>query len=200
MEKVDIQQVFAVIAGKNPVLGNPQGEKAYGYTRVSSAGQAEEGASGLPRQIEHVHKAAIRDNLYIPVDLLYVDDGYSGFEFVERPALTRLRYDMRTKKQASHLVVEEIDRLSRNADWHQGFLLNEFTRQKVKVHFYNEPGSEIERYLRGYMAQESMRKELERMQLGRVYKAMDGRVTAVRSAYGYDISDPKDSHYVINEE
>ena len=200
MDKIDIKREFMAVAGDTGVLGNPEGTVAYAYARVSSAAQTEEGASGLPRQFLHIHKAAIRDNLCVPFELLFVDDGYSGYEFVDRPAFTRLRHELRSAKRADHLVVEEIDRLSRNADWHQGFLLDEFARRKITMHFYSEPASELERYIKGYIAQEAMRKELERMRLGKLYKAMDGRVTAVRAAYGYMLSDPKDTHYVIDED
>lgn len=200
MEKIDIKREFQAIAGENSVLGNPNGAIAYGYARVSSAIQADESASGLPRQLRHIHQTALRDSLYIPFELLFVDQGYSGFEFADRPAFTRLRHELRSGKHAEHMVVEEIDRLSRNADWHQGFLLDEFARRKVAVHFYSQPASELERYIKGYMAQEAMSKEKERMRLGKIYKAMDGRVTATRAAYGYQLSDPKDTHYVIDEQ
>jgi DNA invertase Pin-like site-specific DNA recombinase len=200
MERIDISREFNIIAGSNEVLGNPKGTVAYGYARVSTGAQAEEGTSGLPRQLEAIHKTAIRDNLYVPLVLLFVDDGYSGFEYEDRPAFTRLRHELRSAKQADHLVVEEIDRLSRNAEWHQGLLLDEFARRKVTVHFLQQPTSELERYIKGYIAQEAMRKEKERMRLGKIYKAMDGRVTASRAAYGYELSGSKDTHYVINDE
>ena len=41
----------------NHAIGHPNGELAYGYLRVSSAGQADEDRSGLPRQIMNVHEA-----------------------------------------------------------------------------------------------------------------------------------------------
>lgn len=200
MEKIDIQREFLRIAGDNGVLGDPQGELSYGYARVSSSTQVEEGASGLPRQLAHIHEAALRDKLYVPFDFLFVDSGFSGFEFENRPAIIKLRYEVSRDKRADHIVIEEIDRLSRNADWHQGYLLAEFMHRGVKTHFWQEPGSELERYIKGYIAQEAMKKEKERMRLGKLYKAMDGRVTATRAAYGYKISDPKDSHYVLHPE
>lgn len=199
MERIDLKQEFMNIAGAAGCLGNPQGALSYAYARVSSASQIEDGTSGIPRQLHHIHKAALRDDLLIPYELLFVDEGYSGYEFVDRPAFTKLRHELRSNKRADHVVVEEIDRLSRNADWHQGFLLDEFARRKVTVHFFNQPSSELERYIKGYIAQEAMRKEKERMRLGKLYKAMDGRVTATRAAYGYQLSDAKDTHYVIDE-
>lgn len=200
MDKVDLKHEFVNIAGGHHVIGDPSGQSAYGYARVSSLHQSEDGASGLPRQILNIHKAAKKSGLAIRFEDLYVDDGYTGFEFNNRPALTKLRYEVRSNPQAGHLVIEEIDRLSRNSDWHQGFLLDEFSRRNVTVHFYVNPGSELERYIRGYIAQEGMKKDMARMQAGKMYKAMDGRVTATRAAYGYELSDPKDTHYVINEE
>ena len=39
----------------NGVIGDPSGQIAYAYIRVSGDEQADEGRSGLPRQIAHVH-------------------------------------------------------------------------------------------------------------------------------------------------
>ena len=74
----------------NDALGHPNGELAYAYLRVSSSSQAEEGRSGLPRQLLHVHEAAVSHRLKIPWEYLFADDD-SGFEFNERPDLARLR-------------------------------------------------------------------------------------------------------------
>ncbi len=180
-------------------LGDPIGENSYGYGRASSERQVEEGSS-FPRQMENIHKTALRDGLRIPFDMLFFDDGYTGFDFEHRPSLLKLRHEVATRSQAHHLIIEEIDRLSRNADWQQGFLLEEFARHKIEVHFFINPGSQLERYVRGYIAQEGMTKDIERMRMGSVYKAMDGRVTARRPRYGYVITDPKDSHYELHPE
>lgn len=66
----------------------------------------------------------------------------------------------------------------RNADWQQGFLLEELSRRNIEIHFYINPGSALERYIRGYMAQEEMKKARERMILGTKHKAMSGKVAA----------------------
>ena len=47
----------------NGVIGHPQGQPAFGYLRVSSAGQADEGRSGLPRQMMHIHEVAFENRL-----------------------------------------------------------------------------------------------------------------------------------------
>nr|MBP6178487.1 hypothetical protein [Anaerolineales bacterium] len=44
---------------------------------------------------------------------------YYGFEFSDRPELSRLRREYSSDKRRAHVVViEHLDRLSRNADWH----------------------------------------------------------------------------------
>src|SRR3972149_6992087 len=96
-------------------LGDPDGDDAYAYLRASSERQVEEGSS-FPRQLESIHKAAKRDNLRVPFTLIYFDDGFTGFEFEHRPALLTLRHDTKTSPTANHLILEDIDRLSRNAD------------------------------------------------------------------------------------
>jgi site-specific DNA recombinase len=178
-------------------LGDPHGFDAYAYLRASSERQVEEGSS-FTRQIENIHKAAARDGLRVPFSLIFFDDGYTGFEFEHRPALLKLRYEVRITPRAHYLVLEDIDRLSRNADWQQGFLLEELFRSGIEVHFYISPGSALERYVRGYMAQEEMKKARERMKMGSIYKAMAGKVTAKRPRYGYVITE--DSLYELHAE
>ena len=178
-------------------LGDPSGTDAYAYLRASSARQVIEGSS-FTRQVENIHQAACRDKLCIPFELIFFDDDNTGFEFEHRPDLLKLRHEMRTSPRAKHLVLEDIDRLSRNADWQQGFLLEELYRQQIKVHFYLSPGSALERYIRGYMAQEEMRKAKERMRMGNIYKAMSGKVTAKRPRYGYILT--KESQYEFHPE
>ncbi|MBM3273075.1 recombinase family protein [Candidatus Kaiserbacteria bacterium] len=194
----DLKAEFAKLA-VNGYLGDPNGADSYAYLRASSERQVEEGSS-FPRQLESIKKAARRDKLRIPFELVFFDDGFTGFEFEHRPALLKLRHEQKTKPRAQHVVFEDIDRLSRNADWQQGFLLEEFARHHIQVHFYMSPGSQLERYVRGYIAQEGMKKDIERMKMGNLYKAMDGRVTARRPRYGYIKTDPKNSHYELHPE
>ena len=194
----DLRAEFAKLAASG-YLGDPTGQDAYAYLRASSEKQVAEGSS-FPRQLESVHKAAKRDKLRISHDLIFFDDGYSGFEFEHRPALLELRHEMNSRHRAAHLVIEDIDRLSRHARWQQGYLLEEFSRRGVDIHFFIQPGSDLELIIRGYMAQEGMKKDIERMRMGSVFKALDGRVTAKRPRYGYIITDPKDSHYEFHSE
>jgi site-specific DNA recombinase len=194
----DLQDHFNRLA-TDGYLGNPTGEDAYAYLRASSERQVEEGSS-FSRQIENIHKAAKRDGIRVPFELVFFDDGFTGFEFEHRPTLLRLRHEVKSKSRARHLVIEDIDRLSRNADWQQGYLLEEFARRSIQVHFYINPGTQLERYVRGYIAQEGMQKDLERMRMGNIHKALDGKVTARKRKYGYLKTHPKNTYYVLHPE
>lgn len=193
----------------NDALGHPNGELAYGYLRVSSSGQAEEGRSGLPRQLLHVHETAVQHRLKIPWEYLFADDD-SGFDFSDRPELSRLRQEYRSEKRRAHVVViEHLDRLSRNADWHQGYLLDEMKQFGIRTVFWKQFASRIERVVMGAVAQTGMENEKLRMAQGTLHKARNGRVTAKTPAYGYKLVDSfgnegptakKDTHYGIRED
>lgn len=193
----------------NDAIGHPGGEIAYGYLRVSSAAQADEGRSGLPRQIMHVHEVALKHGLKIPWNCLYADDD-SGFDFANRPELSRLRQEYKSpNRKARAVVIEHLDRLSRNADWHQGFLLDEMKQYGVRAIFWKEFTSRIERAVMGAIAQDGMEQAKQRMAEGNIHKARDGRVTARVPAYGYKLVDSfgregetakKDTHYAIRED
>lgn len=199
---------FDALATHN-AIGHPNGELAYGYLRVSSAGQADEDRSGLPRQIMNVHEAAVKHGLKIPWEYLFADDD-SGFEFADRPDLSRLRQEYKSsRRRANAVVVEHLDRLSRNADWHQGFLLDEMRQYGVQAVFWKEFTSRIERAVMGAIAQDGMEQAKQRMAEGNLHKARSGRVTARTPAYGYKLVDSrgregetakKDTHYAIRED
>ena len=199
---------FDVLA-VNDTLGHPNGELAYAYLRVSIPDKAEEGRSGLPRQIQHVHEAALAHGLKIPWEYIFADIE-SGFGFVERPDLTRLRQEYRSNQRRAHaIVIEHLDRLSRNADWHQGYLLDEMKQSGVRVVFWKQFSSRIERVVMGAVAQDGMEQAKLRMAQGNLLKAKSGRVTARTPAYGYKLVDSlgnegpaakKDTHYGIREE
>jgi hypothetical protein len=64
VENLSIKEAFERLA-KDGCLGDPKGELAYGYIRVSSVQQAEDGRTGLPRQLEHCHQVASEKHLKI---------------------------------------------------------------------------------------------------------------------------------------
>lgn len=75
-------------------------DKAAIYVRVSTADQAEKGYS-LETQLSACRAKAAE--LGIPDIEEYIDDGYSG-EFIDRPALTRLR--SRIRQEAFQAVID----------------------------------------------------------------------------------------------
>ncbi len=194
---------------QNNALGSSEGELAFGYLRVSSAAQADEGRSGLPRQMMHIHEVAVKNGLKIPWDYLYADDD-SGFEFEDRASLSRLRKAYKSNKHQAHsVVIEDLDRLSRNADWHQGYLLDEMKQYHLTPIFWKKFTSRVERAVMGAIAQDGMEQAKKRMAEGNIHKAKSGRVTARVPAYGYKLVDSqgkegeaakKDTHYGICEE
>lgn len=191
----------------NGVLGDLQGAPAFAYLRVSSSAQAEEGRSGLPRQIARVHEIAAQSGIYIPWELVFADD-HTGFQFVDRPALSQLRVEYtRPGRRANTVVIEYLDRLSRNADWHQGFLLDEMKQNHIQVLFWKGFTSRIERAVMGAVSQDGMERSLEIMREGTLEKARSGRVTARFPAFGYMFVDAegnsspkaiKDTYYALH--
>lgn len=208
-----LEPIFAEIAdGRTGELGSPYGALAYAYIRVSTSGQAEEGRTGLPRQLSNIHELACNLNLRIPFRLLYGDD-HTGFEFKDRPDLQRLMADISDEehRESDHLLMEYLDRLSRNAKWHQGYLLELFEQQGIAVRFWKEFHSEIERAVMGAISEQGMRHEIERMTEGMRLKAKSGRITARTPSYGFLFVDSKgrpatdvtsnyrqDSHYALD--
>jgi site-specific DNA recombinase len=196
----------------NGVLGDPNGKPSGSYLRVSSAGQAEEGRSGLPRQLEHVHEKATEERLCIPWEYVFFDD-HSGFEFEDRLGLQELLSLVQHEPDFSHIVIEYLDRLSRNADWHQGYLIEQFQKAGQKLVWWKPYHSRIERAVFGAISQDGMEQAIERMKTGTRKKAESGRVTAKVRAYGYvfvdsqgrGVDDPnseyrKDTHYALHPE
>ena len=194
------------------VLGDPHGEPSAAYLRVSSTGQAEEGRSGLPRQLEHIREKAIEANLYIPWEHVFFDD-HSGFEFEDRRGLQELLAAAKDSPGFSHIVIEYLDRLSRNADWHQGYLIERFQNAGQTLVWWKPYHSRIERAVFGAISQDGMEQAIERMKAGTRKKAESGRVTAKVRAYGYVFVDSqgrgkddpasewrKDTHYAIHPE
>ena len=191
------------------VLGEPDGQLAYAYLRCSSSGQVEEGRSGLPRQLQHVAEVARANKLKITWETLYFDD-HTGFEFEDRPALSQLRQAAQQPRRVSNvLVIEYLDRFSRNAKWHQGYLLDEFARLGIKILFWKGFGSDIERAVMGAISEQGMRDEIARMVEGTRFKAKSGRITAKVRKYGFVFVDGngqstekarKDTYYALHPE
>ncbi len=209
MANTDIFKDDFVALAKNGVIGAEDGKLAFAYMRVSTSGQAEEGRSGLPRQISRIHEVAKEKGYCIPWDYVFADDS-SGFEFQDRKNLQRLLTEIRkVERRADAVVMEYLDRLSRQSDWHQGYLLEQLANAKMEVIFWKPFTSRIERVFFGAMSQDSMERSKNIMAWGKHNKAVKGKITASRPAYGYIFVDSdgkegvtarRDRNYAINEE
>lgn len=163
------------------------------YARVSTEEQAKHGFS-LQDQIRACREKAASTEI-----LEYVDDGVSG-EFLNRPALTRLRQDIRTG-DVREVVCLDPDRLSRKLI-HQ-LILSDEIEQRVALVFVNgeytrTPEGQLFYQLRGAISQFEKAKINERMSRGRREKARQGRVLRDFHIYGYDF-DEETERLVTNE-
>lgn len=163
------------------------------YARVSTEEQAKHGFS-LQDQIRACREKAASTEI-----LEYVDDGVSG-EFLDRPALTRLRQDIRNG-DVHEVVCLDPDRLSRKLI-HQ-LILSDEIEQRVALVFVNgeytrTPEGQLFYQMRGAISQFEKAKINERMSRGRREKARQGRVLRDFHIYGYDF-DEETERLVTNE-
>lgn len=158
------------------------------YARVSTEEQAKSGYS-LKDQIRQCRAKAGNN----AETMEYVDDGYSG-EFLERPALSKLRNDIK-EGLINKVIVYDPDRLSRKL-MHQ-LVLSEEIEKKVELIFVNgdykkTPEGMLFYQLRGAVAEFEKAKINERMSRGRREKAKQGRVVKDSKIYGYTYN--KETH------
>lgn len=164
------------------------------YARVSTEEQAKKGFS-LDDQIRECRKKAGTDEV-----VEYVDD-VSG-EFLDRPALRKLREDVR-KGHITKVVCLDPDRLSRKL-LNQLIITEEFAKRGVELVFVNgEYANTAEGHLfysmRGAIAEFEKAKINERMSRGRREKARQGRVLRDFRIYGYGY-DPETEQFVVKED
>jgi site-specific DNA recombinase len=163
------------------------------YARVSTEEQAKSGFS-LQDQIRECRKKAGTTDV-----LEYVDD-ISG-EFLDRPALTQLRQDVKDGLIAKVICLDP-DRLSRKL-MNQLIITDEFDKHGVELVFVNgeyakTPEGQLFYSMRGAIAEFEKAKINERMSRGRREKARQGRVLRDFQIFGYDY-DTESEQMVINE-
>ena len=85
------------------------------YARKSTeqTGVSEEEKS-VTRQIEHAKAYAAKKGWTVPEELIFVDDGISGSEFIMRPGFSRLMNSLKPKPPFEFLVMSEESRLGRD--------------------------------------------------------------------------------------
>lgn len=170
------------------------------YCRVSTDLQAETGYS-IGDQIRTCHAHAAKLGLESSKNFEYVDDGYSG-EYLERPALDRLRDDLRAKL-IQNVIVYDPDRLSRNLT-NQLLLADEIEKAGVHLHFVTgsydaSPEGRLFFSIRGAISAFEKAKIRERTLRGKRAKALSGKMIQKTQAYGYDW-DEENSTYIINDQ
>ncbi|WP_249414050.1 recombinase family protein [Alteribacter keqinensis] len=130
--------------------------------------------------------------------LEYVDRGLSG-EFLDRPALNKLRQDLR-EGILSKVICLDPDRLSRKLM--NQLIVSEEIEKKVQLVFVNgeyqrTPEGMLFYQLRGAIAEFEKKKITERMSRGRMQKARQGKVLRDYQIYGYDYDKDKEQ-LIIN--
>jgi len=174
------------------------------YARVSSERQKEENT--IKSQIECLLTYASSKEYTIPAAWKFVDDGFSGSNLI-RPALERLR-DEAASGHLETVIIHAPDRLSRKYA-HQALLIEELTRQGVKVLFVKSvQGTTPEELLlvqfQGMIAEYERAQIIERSRRGKLYKARNGDVSVLSGApYGYTYNKKTDiaqASYEINKQ
>lgn len=163
------------------------------YARVSTEEQAKNGFSLLDQVRECRSKAATTEVKE------YVDEGISG-EFLDRPALDRLRADVRNGL-IHQVICLDPDRLSRKLM--NQLILSDEIEAKAELLFVSgayarTPEGQLFYQMRGAISQFEKAKINERMSRGRREKARQGRVLRDFRIYGYDF-DPTNDRFVVND-
>ncbi len=171
--------------------------KAAIYARVSTAEQAEKGYS-LDTQLAECRRRAGEIGAREIEE--FVDDGYSG-EFIERPALDRLRARLSGREFAC-VIVYDPDRLARNLA-HQLIVTEELEKAGaelifVSVSFEQSAEGKLFYSIRGAIADYEKEKIKERSLRGKRGKAAKGKIIADAKPFGYTF-DRQASNYTVNE-
>ncbi|MBP2645411.1 MAG: Resolvase protein [Firmicutes bacterium] len=169
------------------------------YLRVSTAEQAEKGYS-LPAQAEACREAAKTRGVTAIEE--YKDEGYSG-EFIDRPAMNRLREDIKNTKY-TYVICYDPDRLARNLS-HQLLVTEEIEKsgaklQFVSVAFDQSPEGKLFYAIRGAIAEFEKEKIRQRTCLGKRRKALQGKLIFNDSPFGYAYNAERCNYIIIEHE
>ena len=198
---------------KEEEVSGAQNMVAAVYARKSTdqTGVSDEEKS-VTRQIEHAKTYAEKKGWTVPDELIFVDDGISGAEFVKRPGFIRLMNSLKPKPPFQFLIMSEESRLGRESI-DTSYALKKILHAEVRLFFYLE---DRERTLNTAMDKlmlslTSLFSELEREKgKQRTYDAMVRKARAGHvcggCVFGYDnhgvySSEGSRQHvvYVINE-
>jgi len=169
------------------------------YARVSTDDQARTGYS-LTDQVNTCRQRLLAQG-YTAISE-YVDDGYSG-EFLERPALSRLRADLGAKLIATVMVYDP-DRLSRNLT-NQLIIAADIVKSGAKLDFVTgsydaSPDGRLFFAMRGAIAEFEKEKIRERSLRGKRAKVMSGKPLLGKEPFGYSCDRANSRYLIIDEE
>lgn len=167
------------------------------YVRVSTDQQAEKGYS-IDTQLEACRKHALELGATNIEE--FVDDGYSG-EFIDRPALTALREQLKNKV-IDVVISYAPDRLARKTI-HLLIISEEIKkagamRKFASVNFEATSEGELMYKFQGIVAEYEKEKIKERTMRGKRGKASKGLVISNTKPFGYAFN-PEKSTYIIND-
>lgn len=192
---ITLEDEFYRLAGGAQVLGDPNGEPAYLYTRSSSKLQAVEGSESLSRQLLVAHEKAKNDGRYIPLEMAYWDV-WRGKD-ADRPEFLRLLSDLKTDTRSEVIYVDQTDRLSRSTAVYY-VLLHDLIRFGITVRFATEEDELIRHIKLAFDEIELDKRRYRQIQANRA-RATKGHVISKYAPFGYSMSADNLS-YLINEE
>ena len=163
------------------------------YARKSTdqTGVSDEEKS-VTRQIENAKAYASKKSWTVGENLIYVDDGISGAEFLKRPAFLRLMNSLKPRPTFQVLIMSEESRLGRE-QIETAYALKQIIDAGVRVFFYLEDRErtlenaldKVMLSITNFGAEMEREKAKQRTYDAMLRKAKAGHVTGGK-VYGYD--------------
>lgn len=146
----------------------------------------------VTRQVEHAKAFAKSKGWVTPDELIFVDDGISGAEFIKRPGFIRLMNALKPTPPFQVLVMSEESRLGRE-QIQTAYALQQLMDAGVRVWFYltdqertlNTAMDKVMLSLTNFAAEMEREKAQQRVYDAMVRKAKAGHVTGGK-VFGYD--------------
>jgi len=167
------------------VSGLEPGMRLALYARVST--QMQEKEETVTSQIAELSQHAQLQNLVIPSEFHFVDEGYSG-STLARPALDALR-DKVAEGAIDMVLIHDPDRLARDYV-HQMLLVEEIERTGCRFHFVRRPigvtpDERLLLQMQGVIAEYERAKIRERTRRGKLHRMRCGEIVTGRRTFGY---------------
>ena len=173
-------------------------KRAILYARVSTDEQARSGYS-LAQQLEALREYATREGYEILEEV--TDPGQSGAS-LERPGMDRVR-DLVAAGGACVVLAQDRDRFAHEPAYHY-LLRREFEEHGTKMRALNDrgdesPEGELTDGILDQLAKYERAKTAERTRRGKLRRAREGKIVAVRRVrYGFKLNATRDG-YLVDE-